>query len=133
MKYEITIPGADAMLAQEQMSRKTPAVPVEKYNGRVAYHVTWEINREHWLSHHQDAVHKVLALIQKLGNAPGWQNALVDEVARQLGGPTHLDGYEKYDVQILHRHCPMCGSCRLSPREMPTEPLQFCRTCGWEN
>jgi hypothetical protein len=76
MKYEITCPGAGAMINQEQM---TGILPIDAYATKsVVAEVSREILTNEWKKACSTSYATVKALISHLGNNPGWQQTLLE-------------------------------------------------------
>jgi hypothetical protein len=105
MKYEITTPGAAAMVAQERLSQTErnqervsasaygkfdplckQALPNEYHvRGRVADVVAERIERQYWCDvSGQGAVDELRALLNGRGNSPAWQMYALRETMEQI-------------------------------------------------
>lgn len=89
-KYEITFPGAAAMIEQERRALREQKpwerIPAKAYakRGGVGDEVTKQVSREVIQDWWQDRIDMLIALVDTMGNVPEFQVAILQEAAEQV-------------------------------------------------
>jgi hypothetical protein len=156
-KFEIIVPGADRMIRIEReqqyqvtlpggqiaRSNSRDIHPIHYRNGTVAQRVRCMEEQDHWSELFRTDIDILLSFLQNRSNVPGWQKALLQAAAREIGEfGVKTEGFRNYQVRAYRVTCPKHPDVFLQNRNtgskattgfkamMESEGYAFCHECS---